>query len=145
MTMGFLNGYAVHRVRIATDSLQAAFDAIKTATGDDVTGSYDPVTDKITLTSASNSPISLGAANDTSNFLTSMRLSNNGTGTTSSASSLGATNASATLASAGLRSPITNVDASGNGSFTVNGVPIFPKINTKNTVENTGIDNANPR
>lgn len=118
------------KVTIAlTDSLEDVFTKISTATGGDVTASYDPATDKISLTSASGS-LMLGAANDTSNFLTSMRLSNNGTGTISSASSLGATNASATLATAGLRSAITNVDASGNGSFSVNGVSIDYNVDT---------------
>ena len=118
------------KVTIAlTDSLADVFSKINTATSGDVTASYDPDTDKITLTSASGE-LTLGAANDTSNFLTSMRLSNNGTGTTSSSSSLGATNTTATLANAGLRQSITNVDASGNGSFMVNGVSIDYNVNT---------------
>lgn len=119
------------KVTVATtDTLQSVFDAIASATGGDVTASYDATTDKITLTSASNSEISLGAANDTSNFLRALKLGNNGTGTISSSSSLGTLKASATLASAGLRGAITNVDGSGNGTFTINGTSISYNVNT---------------
>ena len=70
------------KVTIAlTDSLDQVFTAISTATSGAVTASYDNVTDKITL---SGSSVVLGAANDTSNFLSAMRLSNNGTNTVAS-------------------------------------------------------------
>ncbi len=52
-----------------TDTLQSVFDKIYAATGQTVTGNYDPTADKITLTSSSNSPITLGSSADTSNFL----------------------------------------------------------------------------
>ena len=43
-----------HQIAVAkTDSLQNVFDKISAATGNDVTGSYDPVTDEVTLSSAS--------------------------------------------------------------------------------------------
>lgn len=107
-----------HQVTIATtDSLQDVFDKINAA-DPSVTASYNRSTDKLTLTSAS--PIILGAANDTSNFLSAMRLANNGTGSISSTSSLGSLSKTATLDNARLG---TTLSAS-SGSFTVNGVSI---------------------
>lgn len=111
-----------------TDSLQDAFDKISTATGGAVTASYNQATDKISFSSASE--IVLGGANDTSNFLAATQLANNGTGTITSTNSLGAANTTATLASARLKSAITAVDGSGNGSFNVNGVAIAYNVNT---------------
>jgi flagellar hook-associated protein 2 len=113
-----------------TDSLQSVFSAIATATDNDVTASYDHTTDKITLTSASNSPITLGAANDTSNLLRVLKLANNGSDTVTSSGALGALKTTATLASAGLRTGISAVDGSGAGSFSVNGVSISYNVNT---------------
>ena len=112
-----------------TDSLQDVFDAIATATGSDVTGTYDPVTDKITLDSASDAEIVLGAANDTSNLLAVLKLANNGTGTLTSHGALGAASTGNALASAGLRTAVTAVDGSGNGTFTINGVAIDYNVN----------------
>ena len=113
-----------------TDSLQDVFDAIGTATGGDVTASYDSVTDRITLTSASDAEIVLGAANDSSNFLQVLKLSNNGTDTVTSYGSLGAARTATTLANAGLKTAITAVDGDGAGSFTINGVQIDYNVNT---------------
>jgi len=113
-----------------TDSLQSVFDQIATATGGDVTASYDSTTDKITLTSASNAKIVLGAANDTSNLLSVLKLANNDSASVSSYGTLGAARTSTTLADAGLRTAITDVDGSGNGSFTINGVAISYNVNT---------------
>lgn len=119
------------KVTVATtDSLQSVFDAIATATGNDVTASYDHTTDKITLTSASNSPITLGAANDTSNLLRVLKLANNGSDTVTSSGALGALKTTASLASAGLRTAVTAVDGSGAGTFSVNGVSISYNVNT---------------
>jgi flagellar hook-associated protein 2 len=112
-----------------TDSLQQALDAISTATGA-VTGTYDSTTDEVTLTSANGSPIILGAGNDTSNFLQALKLSNNGTAAVSSLTRLGAASVTASLAGAGLATPVTGTDSSGNGSFTVNGVSISYNTNT---------------
>jgi flagellar hook-associated protein 2 len=97
-----------------------------------VTASYDSTTDKISLTSATpGTPITLGAANDTSNFLGVARLANGtNTGVIASGTALGATSQSAPLASARLRNYITAVDGSGNGTFTVNGVSIAYNVNT---------------
>ena len=107
-----------------TDSLQAVFTAIATATGGDVTAAYNPATDKVSLTSAGGNPIVLGAANDTSNFGSVMKLYNNGTATVASAASLGIVNTGATLANAKLATVLSGQDSSGNGSFAINGVSI---------------------
>lgn len=104
------------------DSLQDIFDRIGTATGGTVTAAYDPVSDGITLNSAS--PIVLGAGNDTSNFLTVARLNNNGTGAIASSLRLGAPSTTALLSASRLQTAVTAVDGSGNGSFAINGVTI---------------------
>ncbi len=112
-----------------TDSLQDVFDKISAATGD-VTATYDSASDKVTLTRASGELI-LGAANDTSNFLSVFKLANNGTSTTTSASELGATKLTSPLATSGLAA-ITAVDGDGNGSFSLNGTTINFNVNTDN-------------
>ncbi len=119
LTEGFftINGQQV--IIDPTDSLQDVFDAISTATGGDVTASYSAATDKISLNSAAG-PITLGASNDTANFLSALRLANNGTATVSSSSALGTLPLTAPLASAGLRTAVTP----GPAAFTLNGVEI---------------------
>lgn len=111
-----------------TDSLQTAFTAIATATGNAVTAAYNPATDKIELSGTGE--IVLGAANDTSNFLAALKLSNNGTNAVASSTQLGTVKTSATLASANLGTAITAVDGSGNGTFSINGVSIAYNVNT---------------
>jgi flagellar hook-associated protein 2 len=111
-----------------TDSLQNVFDKISTATSGAVTASYNQGTDTISLSAASE--IVLGGANDTSNFLAATQLANNGTGTITSTNSLGAASTTATLVNARLKSAITAVDGSGNGSFNINGVTIAYNVNT---------------
>lgn len=111
-----------------TASLQDVFSAISTATGGTVTASYSAATDKVTLSSAG--AITLGAANDTSNFLQALKLANNATGTITSSGALGAVKTTAALASAGLKTAVTAVDGTGNGSFTLNGVSIAFNVNT---------------
>ena len=119
------------QVNVATtDSLQDVFNKISTATGGDVTGSYNPATDGITLTSGSGAEVVLGANNDSSNFLSAMKLANNTTSTTSSSAPLGNVVTSASLASADLKTPLTGLDSSGNGSITINGVAISYNANT---------------
>ena len=104
-----------------TDTLQGVFDKISTATGGDVVGTYNPLTDGITLTSSTTNVV-LGSATDTSNFLQVIRLSNNGTPAVSSSSGLGAAKLSGPLSSANLG---TTIDDGGNvGLFKVNGVEI---------------------
>lgn len=117
------------RVTIATtDSLQDVFTAIATATGGSVSASYDSASDRIALSSAS--PVTLGAANDTSNFLSVARLAANGSGTINSTTSLGMVNPVATLGAGRLATAVTAVDASGAGQFTINGVEIAYNLNT---------------
>ncbi len=118
------------KVTVATtDSLQSVFDAISTATGGDVTATYDAVTDRITLDSASDAEIVLGASNDTSNFLQVLKLANNTTGTVTSYGSLGSTRTGNTIANAGLKTAVTAVDGTGAGSFVINGVTIDYNVN----------------
>ncbi|SPE62320.1 Flagellar hook-associated 2 domain protein [Verrucomicrobia bacterium] len=110
------------QITIATsDTLQAVFDKISTATNGTVTASYSATTDKITL--SSSSPIVLGSATDTSNFLQVAQLSNNGTGTVTSANKLGAVNIAAPADQSNLATVITD-GGSGAGAFKINGVTI---------------------
>jgi flagellar hook-associated protein 2 len=113
-----------------TDSLQSVFAAIATATGGDVTAAYDPVTDKVTLAGPDDEEIVLGAANDTSNFLQVLKLTNNGTDTIASYGTLGTARTGNVLASAGLSTAITAVDGTGAGTFSINGVSIDYNVNT---------------
>jgi flagellar hook-associated protein 2 len=107
----------------STDTLQSVFDRINTATGGDVTASYNSATDRVSLTSASNSQIVLGSATDTSNFLQVLRLSNNGTDTVTSSSALGSVKLSGALSSANLATTATD-GGSGQGKFKINGTEI---------------------
>lgn len=100
-----------------TDSLADVFTAISTATSGAVTASYSETTDKVTLTGTGE--IILGAANDTSNFLSVFKLANNSTSSVSSSATLGTVQTTAALASAGLATSV-----SGSGSFSINGVSI---------------------
>lgn len=116
------------QVTIATtDSLQDVFDAISTATGAAVTGSYDNTTDKFTLSSASE--IVLGSATDTSNFLQVAKLNNNGTGTITSTGKLGAVNQTDLLTSSNFATAVSD-GGSGAGSFKINGVAIAFDVST---------------
>ncbi len=109
-------------VTVATsDTLQNVFDAINTATNGAVTGSYDPTTDEITL--SSNSAITLGSDTDTSNFLQAAELYNNGGDSVSSAAALGGINLGSTLNDANFKTAVSD-GGSGNGAFTINGVTI---------------------
>ena len=114
----------------STDSLQDVFDAISTATGGDVTASYDNTTDTITMTSSSSADVVLGSPTDTSNFLVAAKLFSNGTSSTSSTSQLGALRFSDTLADANFSTAV-----SGSGTIEINGVEItYEDIDTINTV-----------
>jgi flagellar hook-associated protein 2 len=104
-----------------TDSLQTVFNNIATATGNAVTASYDPTTDKFTFNSAS--AIQLGSAADSSNFLQVAKLYNNGTGAISSNDRLGRVNTGSDLSVADLATPVSD-GGSGNGAFTINGVTV---------------------
>jgi len=111
-----------------TDSLQDVFDQISSATNGAVTATYDPATDKVSFTSGSE--IILGSANDTSNFLSVMKLFNNGTGNITGTGPLGVVDTNAALVNSHLKQPITGVDSDGNGSFVINGVTIDYNVNT---------------
>ena len=137
----------------ATDSLADVFALIQTKTG--VTASYDPATDKVGLSSAS--PIVLGSANDTSNFLGALKLYNNGTGEVISPKALGVVSVGTAIQNANLSTPITGVDAGGNGTFSINGVSInynvnsdsvqniIARINSSDAGVTAGIDRLNDR
>jgi flagellar hook-associated protein 2 len=117
-----------------SDSLSDVFANIAKATNNAVTASYVPGSDTIQL--SSSSAITLGANNDTSNFLAATGLYNNsnaavnGVYTIGSASALGSVGLNATIAQSGLTLPITDVDSSGNGTFSINGVSIKFNVNT---------------
>jgi flagellar hook-associated protein 2 len=111
------------QVTISTaDSMAQVLAAIGTATGGSVTAAYDAGADKVVLASAT--PLMVGAANDTSNFLTAMGLSNNvafsnGTYTVVSRATLGTVRQNGPLQDAALRTALT-----GTGSFSINGVSL---------------------
>lgn len=109
------------QVNIATtDSLEDVFQAVSTATGGNVTGSYNAGTDRISFTSGNGSEIILGSSVDSSNFLAAMKLSNNGGSTVASADRLGTVKLfTSTIANSGLATPV-----SGSGTFSLNGVSI---------------------
>lgn len=111
-----VNGNAV-TIGSTANTLEDVLNAINAA-APGVTASYNAGTDRIELTGAS--PIVLGAANDTSNFLQAMKLSTgSNTGEVVSASSLGAIS---------LSNPISSANFSGapvvDGSLEINGVEI---------------------
>jgi flagellar hook-associated protein 2 len=104
-----------------SDSLQQVFDNIAAATSNAVTASYNPTTDEINL--ASSSPITLGSAADTSNFLQVAQLYSNNSGNITSANPLGRAKLTATLSNGGLATAVSD-GGSGAGQFTINGVAI---------------------
>ncbi|TVR49566.1 MAG: hypothetical protein EA425_11985 [Puniceicoccaceae bacterium] len=108
-----------------SQTLGEVLDAISTATGGVVTGSYDPVADRVTLAS-SNGQLELGQAGDTTNFLSALRLQQSavqpdggGGLTVTSGNTLGRIDLSAPIESSGLAGGL-----SGAGHFLVNGVRI---------------------
>jgi flagellar hook-associated protein 2 len=128
VTAGFFSVNGQQVTVAATDSLADVLARINTATSGTVTAAYNSGTDGIELTSGSS--ITLGAANDTSNFLSVARLRNNGTNAIASSGTLGSAGLNTTLSSARLDDPITAVDGSGAGSFSINGVAISFNNNT---------------
>jgi flagellar hook-associated protein 2 len=98
-----------------SDTLQSVLDRINSSVPG-VTASYDSTSGQISL--AASSPIVLGSGADTSDFLQQAELFNNGTGSVASLVGLGRVNGDTDLASAGLRTPITD------GTFAINGVSI---------------------
>ncbi|MDD2710029.1 MAG: flagellar filament capping protein FliD [Verrucomicrobiae bacterium] len=111
-----INGTQIS-VNAGTDTLQDVLDRINApATG--VTASYDPTTDKISLTSAGS--IILGSVGDTSNFLIRSRLYTNGTSSVDSLTTIGRLETDKAIGTS---------DSNFNGSFTgtdmiINGVTV---------------------
>ncbi len=122
----------------SSQSLQDVFDAISTATSGTVTGTYNPSTDAIQLSSTSE--IVLGSANDTSNFLQEAQLFNNGTGTVSSSKALGKIQTSASLNASNYTTAVSDGGA-GAGEFKINGISIAFDAST-DSLENV-IDRIN--
>lgn len=140
---GFFTINGVQVTVETTDTLQDVFNAIKTATGDDVEAQYSSATDKITLTSQGGNDVVLGSAADSSNFLSLMRLYSSDTGVSSAVSThkLGVVNVNTSIENSGL-SGEGSIGAS--GSFTLNGEVIsFDKTTDSlrtiiDRVENSG-------
>lgn len=109
-----------------TDSLQQVFNNIASATNNTVTASYNPTTDEITLANTdptNTTPIVLGSAADTSNFLQVAGLYSNGAASVTSNAPLGRVQLSASMADSDLNTAITD-GGNGQGQFTINGVSI---------------------
>ena len=116
------------QVAVATgDTLQGVFDKISTATSGAVTATYDSTADQIRLTGGSE--IILGSATDTSNFLQVAKLSNNGTGTIQSATTLGSVRTSRELAASNLSTALN-----ATGEFKINGVSFAYDSDRKSVV-----------
>jgi len=107
----------------SSDSLQDIFNHIAAATNNKVTATYNSSTDEITLASNDGSPLVLGNTADTSNFLAVAQLTTPDPSSATSASALGRVNTTVTMANAGLAVPISD-DGTGQGVFTINGVPV---------------------
>lgn len=103
----------------ATDTLSDVFARIHAQTG--VEAAYSTTTDRITMTPPAGSSLILGAANDTSNLLRCMRLFTPSPGQpATSSAAIGSLNASATLASQPLATPVSPA----SGTFSINGTSI---------------------
>lgn len=116
-----------HRITVSTtDTLQAVFQNIHDNAGG-IEGSYDPVTDRISLTSPDGSDIVVGATGDTSNFLQVARLYGNPVpgGTLQSETSLGSLRPFKALDAQPFKTAL-GVPA-GGGSFEVNGTTVTYK------------------
>lgn len=123
--------FTVNGARVAvatTDTLEQVFQKISVATGGTVTASYDGGTDRVTLTGTG--PVTLNSANDTSNFLKALKLTNNGSNTVQSATALGAAKLDSPLASSGLATALTGLAPDGSGSMVINGANIPYNANT---------------
>ena len=122
-----------------TETLQDVFTAISNATDGHVTAQYNPASsstdpDTVTLTS-DDGPILLGAANDTSNFLTQMQLQSQpvsltDTDSITSLAPLGALQLDTSIANSGLKATLSGQDSKGNGILNINGVAIDYNVNT---------------
>jgi flagellar hook-associated protein 2 len=109
--------FTVNGQQITIDSTDTLDDVLEAFTGAGVTAAL--IGDRIELNSGS--PITLGASNDTSNFLQAMRLTSGGPPTVqTSGPTLSAPRLTGPIDSANLASP----PASGASSFLINGVGI---------------------
>lgn len=114
------------------DTLKQVFDKISAATSGAVTAAYNPTTDRITL--SGSTPVVLGSAADTSNFLQVSRLYNNGTATVASSASLGSVKSTSALEKGNFATAISD-GGSRAGAFKINGVSIaFDQ--TKDSLQN---------
>ncbi len=105
----------------STDTLTSTLTKINTATGGNVTGTYNAATDTISLTAASGTLV-LGGSADTSNFLVRSRLYTNGTNAVTSLTSVGNIDTTAVIGDASSR--IGAYSSLTSGTITVNGVSI---------------------
>jgi flagellar hook-associated protein 2 len=102
----------------STDAISDVVNAINSS-GAGVTASYDATTGNFTIASNNGtSPVILGSAGDTSDFLQQAGLFTSSTGSVTSTTGLGRLNATVSLDQAGLATAPTT------GTFTVNGVTI---------------------
>lgn len=113
----FING--VNITFTGDDSVQSVLDQIQTGTANDpdadtVTATYDPATDKVTLSCDSEIRY---VGNTSTNFMSALGLVFNKTNSVTSRSPIGAAQYSSTLENARLNTPIT-----ATGSFSINGV-----------------------
>jgi flagellar hook-associated protein 2 len=103
-----------------TDSLQDVFDAIATATGGSVTGSYDYATNKVSLSGVSDQ----GVVGGTSNVVTALKLDTGGTFASSAAAGAAQYGQDAAEVLSLAFSGYTSGPAITAGTFTVNGAPV---------------------
>jgi flagellar hook-associated protein 2 len=123
------------RVNVASsDTLQKVIDDIKS-----ITGSADLIGDQVRI--VSGSPLSLGASNDTSNFLQAMQLSGSGTKTENDPSITTDDEYLVISASSSLSAPKLNVPLSSSGLVGIAaGVTGSLKINGESVSYNSDTD-----
>jgi flagellar hook-associated protein 2 len=117
----------------STDTIGDVVDAINNS-GAGVTASYDATTGNFNIASKTTSPVILGSAADTSDFLQQAGLYTNGTTSVTSTTGVGRLDPTADLATAGLATTPTA------GTFTINGVSITYNVGDS---LNTLISNIN--
>jgi flagellar hook-associated protein 2 len=125
----------------ASDTLDDVFGKILSATSGDVIAGYNAGTDRIDLVHASGGSITLGASNDTSNFLQAMRLTSGGSTVSTAGATISAPRLSGAINSANLAGgPLP----AGQESFFINGVGISydPDVDSIQTVLNRINDSA---
>jgi flagellar hook-associated protein 2 len=106
----------------SSSTLNSVLTDIKAISGIDGTNTkYDASTDKITI-AATSGTVTLGAADDTSNFLSRSHLYTNGTGSVTSLTTVGNIDTSKAIGSADSR--IAAYSTLTSGSFAVNGASI---------------------